>query len=126
MLVCNFANLSSFLYEEIKPSVLPHVNRRNTSSNSTHLDFLDFVLFLKKWNFSILVTKSLKKSFVFSNFYHHNVIKEQNEYHIRNQHKKLHRVTYVSTITMFHQKHTPGGPRKIFGKKTPGGVQVCF
>src|SRR3984957_14064762 len=114
MLVCNFANLSSFLYEEIKPSVLPHVNRRNTSSNSTHLVFLDFVSFLRKWNFSILVTKSLKKSFVFSNFHHHNVIKEQNEYHIRNQHKNLRRVTYVFNENYVSSKTHPGGSTGMF------------
>jgi hypothetical protein len=122
--VPNFANLSSVWYEEIMSSVLHHSNRRNTNFNSTHLVFYDFVLFLRKWDFSVLQAKSTKICSIFISFDHQTATNEQNKCHIRNQHKKLRQLTYVSPKVIFPSKHTCGEPQRFCETRSKRSVEV--
>ena len=45
----------------------------------------------------------------------------QNEYHIRNQHEKLHRIDYVSSKLVLHQKSTCIPPQPFFCRLLPCG-----
>jgi hypothetical protein len=74
------------------------------------------VLFLRKWNFSVLRAKSTKICSVFISFDHQTVTNEQKKCPIPNQHKKLRQLTYVSPKIISPLKHTCGGPQGFFQK----------
>jgi hypothetical protein len=76
---------------------------------------------------SVSAAKIDKKLLVFSNFEHNNLTKEQNNCHIRNQHKKLRRITYFPAKFFFRQ-NTPRGDhrRNFWGKGLRGSTGVFW
>jgi hypothetical protein len=50
-------------------------------------------------------------SLVFRDFDYQNLIFMQNKHDIRNQHQKLHQMTYILSKNIFRQNSTRGGPQ---------------
>ena len=61
---------------------------------------------MEKITFLEIVGKKLKIALVFRDFAYRKLVFVQHEYDIRNQHKKLHRRTYILSENIFHQNST--------------------
>ena len=68
-----------------------------------------------------IFSKSVAKLYsYFELFYYQNLIFVQNKHDIRDQHEKLHQITYISSKNIFRQNSTCGGPH---GKSERKGAE---
>jgi len=114
----NLVKLSSFFVDGLGPSFICHSNRRLTSNKSMFRFFLNFFPVLRKSILSKSVAIGNRFSLLFRDYDNHKLIFVQNKRDIRNQHEKPHRITYILSKNIFHQKSVWGAPQgKISLKK---------
>jgi hypothetical protein len=75
-----------------------------SSSSKVYVRFLKFCFLAEKINFFEIGSKWLKIALLFRDFGYRNLIFMQNKHDIRNQHKKLHRRTYILFKKYFSSK----------------------
>ena len=74
--------------------------------------FFENVFFsLRKVHFTKIESKPSRIALVFRDVDYQQLILVQNKCVIRNQHRKLHRITYILSKNIFRQKPTRGGPQ---------------